>query len=148
MPHHRKITAPAHDNRGATVHVTHGTKPPKLRFQAGTFFRISGQLYELIYSFRLEDTPHEWLHYLEERKDPSDSGDALHHALIGMGCGAKTPRVSYALFRNEQDAWTFFADIPRAGDGWTVPNHTLLKAEVVSSGLVTSTRPNSAGKTR
>jgi hypothetical protein len=136
----RKITAPTHDGHGARLHVTRGTKPPKLRFQAGTFFKLDGQLYELMYSFRIEDDPHEWHHHLEERNDLSDSGDVIHHALIGMGCGSKTPKVSYDIFRNESDAQTFFADIPKAGDGMTVSNRRLLKAEIVSSGLVTSTR--------
>jgi hypothetical protein len=120
--------------------VKKGLKPPKLRFQAGTIFRLDGQLYELMYSYRIEDVPQEWHHYLEERKDLLDVGDKIHHLLLALGCGSKTPRVSYDVFRDTYAAWQFFADIPRQADGRSVTNKTLLRAEVVSSGLVTSTK--------
>lgn len=62
------------------------TKPPKLRFSPGQFFRQIkkirdgyevGQLYCLMWVYRLEENPSVWLHVLEERKNLKNPGTPL-----------------------------------------------------------------------
>ena len=117
-------------------------KPPKLRFQIGTYLRYQGSLHEIIYAYRVQDTPHEWMYCLEERENLSPGemqrgASPLHGLVVAMGAGATTPRIVYELFRSHQDASTFFWDIPSAGDQSIVPNKKLIQhATVVSSGSI------------
>jgi len=119
------------------VHTTAGDKPPKRRWQPGQFAELEGQLYEVMYCYRLREDPREWVYCLEERgsvvKAPNTLIDHLEDAL---GCGSETPRVSYDVFFSYMDAFQFFSDIPRKGDSRHLPNKQMMKAKLVSSGLV------------
>lgn len=126
--------------RRGTLNMDRTSKPPKLRFQIGAFVQYKGQLYEIMFAYRLRDDPHEWLYELEERKNltPNDlQQDPIHRLALGLGAGKTTPRVVYELFRSQQDAITFFWDVPSAGDRMAVRNKNLLQhGTIVSSGAI------------
>ena len=114
------------------VTMEHGGKPPKLRFQPGTYLKLGGLLYEILYVYRVVDDPHTWLFCLEERTEVDESPDELGSICMAMGLGSTTPRIVYELFLNHQDAHTFFSDIPRLHDSRIVTNKTLMRdAEIV-----------------
>lgn len=120
---------------GGSISVTTG-KPPKLRFRPGTIVEYKGQVYEIVYAYRVKADPHEWFYCLEER---SKSGelvlDQIGSALQAMGAGRDTPRVVYEIFRDHGDANTYFFDIPVERDRNTVKNKDLLKGgKVLSQG--------------
>ena len=123
-------------DRGSMM-VKNGGKPPKLRFQPGSFARLDGQLYEIMYAFRIETNPHEWYYALEERFSLTSTPDLTAKALAALGAGATTPRVTYDLFKSSYDAHIFFFDIPINADRITVSNKEMIRrATVVSSGEV------------
>lgn len=125
---------------GRRGHVTVGNagKPPKLRFQPGMFVRLRGQLYEIMYAYRLRDEPQEWRFSLEERmRLSSKPTDALGKMINAMGAGSTTPRIVYEPFRSWMDASLYFSDIPLHGNRWCVGNKLMVQeAEVISSGEV------------
>lgn len=119
------------------VRTTAGGKPPKRRWQPGQLVELEGELYIIVYCYRLQEDPREWVYCLEERESVEHKPDALLDALENvLGCGSMTPRISYDLFRNWQDAFQFFADIPRRGDSRHVRNKQMVKARLVSSGVI------------
>jgi len=124
-------------NRGH-MFVDSPGKPPKLRFQPGSFVRYKGQLCEVIYAYRLQENPHEWRYSLEERTELSSRPkDAIGQLAVALGCGATTPRVAYHVFRDYMQASQYFADIPMNGNRSDVSNKSLLQfGEVISSGEV------------
>jgi hypothetical protein len=119
-----------------SVWVIRGRKPPKLRWRPGEIYQIDGQLYEVICCYRLQEDPQEWRVRLEERKAIDEEHDAIGQIAEGLGLGNNTQRVVYDLFQSYTDADTYFADIPRNGDGRTVLNKTMLKAKKVADGRV------------
>jgi len=131
-----KVNCPSVGGSRHSVSVKPGGKPPKLRFKPGMMIELEGQLYEVLYAFRLQDAPHEWRYMLEERKSVDEALDDLGQLMEAMELGKNTPRVFYELFRDSMDAWTYFSDIPRNGDGRVVSNQTLLKGKIISSGKV------------
>ncbi len=120
------------------MNVKPAGKPPKLRFRPGTFVKYKGSLCEVMYCYRVQDAPHEWLFCLEERQSLSSvPADFIGQALNALGAGSTTPRVVYELFRDSMDALKFFSDIPRNGNSTIVTNKTMLnEVEIVSSGEV------------
>lgn len=116
---------------GGKVSVTTG-KPPKLRFKPGTLVKLEGQVYEVIYCYRVRENPHEWHYHLEERHE---SGalimDQIGLVAVTLGCGKSTPRVVYEIFRDHGDASSYFMDIPRNADSWTVSNKKMMTATVL-----------------
>lgn len=136
-----KISAPTRTTLdgprdGGTVRVF-GSKPPKLRFRPGQIVRYKNELYEVMYAYRVRETPHEWFYSLEERKGLSENLDAIGQFLQAAGCGATTPRLVYEMFRDHGDASKFFFDIPLNGGRTTVPNKMLIQhATLISDGLL------------
>jgi len=71
------------------------SKPPKLRFRPGQFFRLKetiapgkekGQLYCVVQVYRTTDSPHVWLFSLEERSlvgHVSTAMSAMCEAVVG-----------------------------------------------------------------
>ena len=124
-------------SRGQTS-VYSARKPPKLRFQPGSFVEYKGQLYEILYAFRVASAPQEWFYTLAERESLTPPQLDLIGAVVeALGAGRNTPRVVYEVFPHEQAAWSYFSDIPRNGDCRCVGNRAMMKdAKVVSSGQV------------
>ena len=114
------------------------SKPPKLRWRPGSFIRVHGKLYEIMYCYCVQPEPQEWHFSLEERRGLSSTPtDAIGQALNTLGAGSTTPRIVYEVFRDGYAAHAFFSDIPLHGDRWTVGNKFLLQnGELVSSGEV------------
>jgi hypothetical protein len=123
-----------------TMSLDPAGKPPKLRFQPGMFVQLDGQLYEILYAYRVRANSQEWQYCLEERRGLSSAPrDAIGAALVALGCGERTPRIVYEVFRDGYDAMQFFADIPADADRMHASNKTLLqRGKVVSSGEVLS----------
>lgn len=115
-----------------------GGKPPKLRFRPGQYIRYKGQLYELMFAYRLKENPREWIFCLEERRNLSGRPKDLIAAVAeSMGLGDSTPRVVYDIFHDGYQVFEFFIDIPGNGDRTNVRNKDLLRhGEVISSGTV------------
>jgi hypothetical protein len=113
-------------------------KPPKLRFRPGVFIRLKGQLYEVMYCYRIADNPQEWRYSLETRGTlSSEPVDDIGKLAKAMGLGATTPRIVYEVFRSSHDASSFFMEIPMNGDRCDVGNQSMLRyGEVISSGEV------------
>lgn len=127
-------------DRGRTS-VLHGGKPPKLRFRPGQYVEFDGQLYEVMYAYRLKENPHEWIFCLEERKDLSGSMDEIGQIAESLGCGSLTPKIVYDLFHSWAQAAEFFFDIPANGDRANVTNKSLLqRGRLISSGAILGTK--------
>ena len=121
------------------IWVYKGGKAPKRRFEPGQYIEFEGQQYEIKYCYRLVDNPHEWIWMLEERSGlrELDPDDEIGQMVRDLGCGQHTPRISYHLFRDFSDAFQFFSDIPRNGDGRAVTNRDMIaKAKLISSGEI------------
>ena len=117
-------------------------KVPKRRFGPGQYVRLEGDLFEVIFCYRVSST-HDWQFCLEERASVTSSGDgnALCTALADAGAGEDTNRVEDRLFNSMGDVHTWFADIPAmSGYRRHVTNQTMMGAEVVSSGRVIDDR--------
>lgn len=114
------------------------TKAPKRRFDPGQYLRYEGQLYEVMYAYRTEEAPSEWVYYLEERRDLTGSRTPLQTIVEdGYGSGGGVQRVISGVFYNDQHARDYFSDIYRAADALSIRNGDLLrKAQMVSSGAV------------
>jgi len=104
------------------VSVTTG-KPPKLRFRPGDVVKHGGVDHVVICAYRVKAEPHEWYYQIEEQK-PKDEMQLMVEA---MGCGAKTPRIVYELFRDHAGAQQFFWGIPHNAAGALVSNKKLLQ---------------------
>ena len=130
-----------------TIWVESPGKPPRIRFQPGCFVRYENKLYEVIYCFRVEANPQEWLYSCEERStitrpyghynvvnlENPDMMDILAFA----GAGQLTPRIVREIFKNESEAWSYFCDIPIMRDRRTLSNKKLVqKGELISSGEI------------
>lgn len=71
------------------MNVKPAGKPPKLRFRPGTFVKYKGSLCEVMYCYRVQDAPHEWLFCLEERQSLSSvPADFIGQALNALGAGS------------------------------------------------------------
>ena len=125
---------------GMEMSVKNGGKPPKLNFNPGDFISFEGGLHEVIYIFRLQSDPSEWIYCLEWRSSLNPTGRPLDNLVAAMGAGSETPRiVSDFLFLHEMDAMRFFSDIPcRASSRMNRSNKKLIQggASKVSSGAV------------
>jgi hypothetical protein len=129
------------ERSGGQMRVLPAGKAPKRRFSPGEFIWVENQLWEIMYAFRVRDNPSEWHYCLEERKTLSSKPtDAIGGILVGIGVGAKTPRIKYEVFLSSMDASMFFGEIVALGNRKTFTNKMLLqgKAEVRSSGEVIS----------
>lgn len=143
------ITLEGRQERGS-IWVLPAGKAPKLRFEPGSFIRYKRVLYQIVYAFRTAANPSEWLYSCEERtslvsSEPSELFPGLTEAL---GAGETTPRVVREVFHNEQQAQTFFSDIPIGRNRVTLSNKKLLQgAQVVSSGeLLDAESPRKSGE--
>jgi hypothetical protein len=97
----------------------------------------NGQLYEVMYAYRTEHCPSEWLYYLEEREHLQRQQSALQCLAEAVGAGAGVQRTVSGVFSTEEDAQAYFADVYRAADSVLVRNQALVRsAAVVSSGAV------------
>ncbi|HYG84076.1 MAG TPA: hypothetical protein VD907_04305 [Verrucomicrobiae bacterium] len=113
-----------------TIKVFKGGKAPKRRFQPGSFIRVGGQLFLVVYAYRLKDNPSEWLYACEYRNKlvkevPSELFPGLTESLQA---GSKTPRIFPHLFRDALQAHAYFADIPLGADRKIFTNGMLVKA--------------------
>jgi hypothetical protein len=127
------------ERQSGYVNTLPAGKPPKLRFSPGMFLFVEGQLWEIVYAFRVADQPNEWLYCLEERTILSSKPtNEIGKLMAGFGLGDKTPRIVYEVFRSAFDAHHFFAEIPANTSRKTFTNQMLLqgKAEIRSSGEV------------
>ncbi len=131
------ITALSGPRSRGTIPVVAAGKPPKLRWSPGQIVKYQGQLYEIMYVYRVQAEPREWRFCLEERlgviDEPRDFIDSLAR---DIGAGTSTPRIVYDLFRSEHDAWRYFSDIPANGDRTTIRNKRMQEAQLVASGRV------------
>lgn len=120
------------------ISLIKGGKPPKLRFRPGQYIQYKGQLYELMFAYRLKEDPHEWIYCLEERRSLSGRPkDTIAAVSASLGCGDGTPRIVYDIFHDGYQVFEFFIDIPGNGDRNNVRNKDLLQhGEVISSGTV------------
>lgn len=91
------------------------TKAPKIRFRPGDWFEFDGELWEIIYIFRLKERPGEWLHELESREMESPDRTLISLAVLALGAGKDTPRIVYNEFQSSMDASDYFWDIPGLG---------------------------------
>lgn len=138
LPSTITLDPPGRRERG-TIWVQPAGRPPKLRFQPGSFIRYGGKLYEVIFAYRVAADPSEWRYCCEERQEltsgePSGIFPGLTEAL---GAGDTTPRVVGEIFRDTQEAWCFFSEIPTGHNRTTFTNKQLVRAaRVVSSGEV------------
>ena len=123
------------------THVKSAGKPPKLRWQPGSFVRVRGHLWEIIYAYRLQSEPSEWHFALERREElRTRTPEFLGTDTQEWGHGISTPRIVYELFRSWYDAENYFHDLPVGGidrSRVTYGNKFLMQnAELVSSGEV------------
>jgi hypothetical protein len=124
LPTSTSLEGPRRD-RG-TIRVSPAGKPPKLRWKPGSKVRYKGDLYEVMYCYRIESDPHEWQVCLEEVVAP----DEIARALDGLGAGSTTPRIVYEIFRDWYEASSYFMDIPANGDRHHVTNKQMLQDAV------------------
>ncbi len=124
--------------QGDKMRVIKGGKAPKRNFSPGQFVKLDNQLYEIVYMFRIQEKPSEWLYTLEERKNyrSVQPTDKMGNMLLSFGCGSDTPRVMFDIFYSEFDAYHYFGDIISNGDRVTRSNQQMLKAKIVSSGEI------------
>lgn len=111
-------------------------KPPKLKFKPGTFLENKkGELFEILYCYRVRDKPHEWLFCLEDRSGLINPKTPLS-TLCSMLSPETRGRIEYRLFRSSMDASSEIgSNIYAHGDRVCVSNKTLLNDyKVVSSG--------------
>lgn len=137
LPLPSQLTLKGHEQRGF-ISVLPAGKPPKLRFRPGTIIRIGSQHYQIVYAYRLQDSPHEW-HFCCELRDGVEAPklDEVMRVVTALGAGTDTPRVVREIFRDGYDVMNFFSDIPMNHDHVTFTNQELLnQATVVSSGEV------------
>lgn len=120
------------------MYVSKPGKPPRLRFQPGAFVRYKGELHEVLYAYRVEGNPHEWIYCLAERKSLTPPNrDLITKVVLALGAGQSTPRIVYEIFPDSYKAHQFFIDIPSEGDTVDVTNKNMMKdAVLVSSGEV------------
>ena len=129
-----------HKARSQIMGRTKGaSKPPKLRFRPGEFVREkkTGQLFCIIFAYRLVDEPSIWRFKLEEREDLGDPS-----TFLSLYCAEMAGEIPM----NERIKWqpVYLGDVmqidPRDychGDRETATTKRLLNDfEVVSSGEV------------
>jgi len=131
---------------GGTMWVESSGKPPKLRFQPGSFVRMGKKVFKIIYCFRVQSNPTEWYYQCEERIDlvtepkaPNPFAAACDSVAKALGAGEETPRVVYDIFRDFSQAHQFFFDIPcngSAGRDLFSNKQLLQQGEMISSGDV------------
>ena len=102
-------------------------KPPKLRFQPGTFVELEEEVYHILYAFRLAQAPEEWVYCLEL----CGGGRAPWYFLNMIGAAQDTPRVVYELFLGDYDVLLYFEDIPMHRSRRNVTNRVLLNNATV-----------------
>ena len=84
----------------------------------------------VLYAYRVKERPHVWFYCVEEigtcsRTELTEAVDAYARFI---GLGNSTPRVTYDLFVDHDEASKFFWDIPAQGYSRSiVSNQTLLK---------------------
>lgn len=93
------------------------SKPPKLRFRPGQFFRLKkarrageevGQLFCLVWVYRLTSEPSIWRHELEERKDCNDPSTPLSvhcEAIVGHISSDAKERIKWETVRQHPGNW-------------------------------------------
>ena len=119
------------------VHLDEG--PPEPRFNIGNFILVQGQLYEVIYMYRLVSSPMTWQYVLEERRSPySQVDDDLWFHLTQSCClGRHIPRVPPFLFKKMLHAIAFFRDVPHFSYTLEFDGPTLRETgAIISSGEV------------
>lgn len=138
LPSVLTLDPPGRRERGS-IQVLPPGKPPKLRFRPGSFIRFERKLYEVMFAYRVEVSPNEWLYCCEERQSltAGEESDLFPGLTEALGAGATTPLVVREIFRDTQQAWSFFSDIPIGRDRTTFTNKRLMQgAELMSSGEV------------
>ena len=106
------------------ISVTH-SKPPKRRFNPGDLFEYDGEVWKILYMYRIQSEPNVWYHCLEEQKDVSDHVRKL--GFVSAMLGPIPPdRVKFEAFRSHDDARTFFSSLFAYGDRATKSTQQLL----------------------
>lgn len=120
-------------------------KAPTLRFRPSWFLREkkTGQLYCIIFAYRVVQEPHVWHFYLEERRDfsPPDTTLSFGCELLGGQVRvASNQSVAYEPFRSHNYALYHFSPMfYKHANGRMTSNKTLLNDfEIASSGEITS----------
>jgi hypothetical protein len=113
-------------NRGGTRVLPAG-KPPKMRFQPGSFVTFKGQLYEVLYAFRLKTAPNEWHYALGER-----SGLKSRYTMD------LSERIVYQLFHSWYEATCHFMWATNESTLSASTKSLLQHGSLVSSGEVQS----------
>lgn len=92
-------------------------EPPEPHFNIGNFIMVQGQLYEVIYMYRLVSSPMTWRYVLEERHSVFSSleDDLWLHLNQSCCLGHQIPRVPEFLFKTMFEAIIFFQDLPLIG---------------------------------
>lgn len=113
------------------------SKPPKLRFKPGQFFRNKDQLYCCLLAFRTVDDPSTWKFILEERHDLSNPSTVWSTICETMGkYKSVANRVHYPPIKDSYSAYELIINDYAHGDREVVTNKTLMTYELVSSGEV------------
>ena len=107
----------------------------------GQFIEYDGGLHEILYVYRLNSAPHEWVFCLEERSDTSGRLDDIGYIAASLGCGDQTPRIVYDIFRDQAQVMRYFLDIPGNGDRIHLRTRTLLNHGRLVDAEKTTTKP-------
>jgi hypothetical protein len=113
-------------SRGPGFEVRHyaTTKAPKRRFKPGDRFAYDGDIWQIIYMYRLKSSPGIWYHCLEEIRDKPDLvGDIL----VELGAGATTPDIVFSEFPSQMEARSYFRDRCMMGNQMDKTTQELLK---------------------
>jgi hypothetical protein len=131
-----------HDKRKrGIIRMVKGGMPPKLRFKPGTViklrlhlfkviglgFLLGSGLFKILYCYRLNSNPSEWLFCLMELPEPGEEveDNKLDNIVGDTKAEIETPRVVYDLFRDQVQADAFFKNIPGEGDRITLTNRQI-----------------------
>lgn len=110
---------------GSDVNCSTSGKAPKRQFKLGQLFHYDGDVWEIIYMYRMSREPGVWFHCLEcqSKGTLTSIGDAC----MAAGAGETTPRIVLTPFQHYSDVENYFRDIYRNGDSAIKTTQELLK---------------------
>ncbi len=118
------------------IHVF-DNKPPKLRWKPGQWLNYKGELWKVVYIYRVKENDREWQFCLEQPRDVRALDLLVYQMYLDWkkGKGQKpammpdwpTEEVEYGVFYSHMDAHTYFFSLPAMGDRCIATTKTLLK---------------------
>lgn len=109
------------------THSRTQTKAPKIRFRPGMMFHYDGDIWELIYMYRLTGQQGIWFHCLEEQKKVSLQTQALRIMLKASGHEYRGTDIIMEPFRSETDARDHFRNRMMMGNQCTKTTQQLIQ---------------------